>query len=204
MMNHLSEKGILRFRVFFIYLINTLRQFFRWWYPDAFSFTHIHTLYTTIQEIWLSEWWNIFVHRPVQNRNYVATWTSDRYIYISLVEIQKPSCVCIYIYIMYNDEKNFADNYLRCLPVVLGTAFVRRTLQETSVHNELKLQIKVCCLSTTFTRQRRPHLNSLPLFLPWLIWVVALNNSIAKKLLKRMKKVHNLWTNSQTGSRWAS
>ena len=47
---------------------------------------------------------------------------------------------------MYNDEKNFADNYLRCLPVVLGTAFVRRTLQETSVHNELKLQIKVCCL----------------------------------------------------------
>ena len=74
--------------------------------------------------------------------------------------------VCVYIYIMYNDEKNFADNYLRCLPVVLGTAFVRRTLQETSVHNELKLQIKVCCLSTTFRRQRRPHLNSLPLFLP--------------------------------------
>lgn len=148
MMNHLSEKGILRFRVFFIYLINTLRQFFRWWYPDAFSFTHIHTLYTTIQEIWLSEWWNIFVHRPVQNRNYVATWTSDRYIYISLVEIQKPSCVCIYIYIMYNDEKNFADNYLRCLPVVLGTAFVRRTLQETSVHSELNTQTNVCCLST--------------------------------------------------------
>ena len=56
--------------------------------------------------------------------------------------------MCIYIYIMYNDEKNFADNYLRCLPVVLGTAFVRRTLQETSVHSELNTQTNVCCLST--------------------------------------------------------
>ena len=56
--------------------------------------------------------------------------------------------VCVYIYIMYNDEKNFADNYLRCLPVVLGTAFVRRTLQETSVHSELNMQTNVCCLST--------------------------------------------------------
>ena len=56
--------------------------------------------------------------------------------------------VCVYIYIMYNDEKNFADNYLRCLPVVLGTALVRRTLQETSVHSELNTQTNVCCLST--------------------------------------------------------
>ena len=48
----------------------------------------------------------------------------------------------------YNDEKKLLINYLRCLPVVLGTALVRRTLQETSVHNELNLQTNVCCLST--------------------------------------------------------
>ena len=42
-----------------------------------------------------------------------------------------------------------------------------------------KIAIKVCCLSTTFTCQRRPHLDSLLLFLPWSIRVVTLNINIA-------------------------
>ena len=122
-----------------------MRQFFRWWYPDAFSFTHIHTLYTTIQEIWLSEWWNIFVHRPVQNRKYVVTRTADRLFSFVIALLH----ACIYID-KYNDEKKLLINYLRCLPVVLGTVLVRRTLQETSLHSELNLQTNVFCLSTLY------------------------------------------------------